>query len=79
MGWTSMSERDSNLQVSDGKDFISIGSSHKKFYSEDVLKRFQLWLMKNQINQGVQVETVKSNLENSFPAWNISQCSAYIW
>lgn len=66
MGWTSMSERDSNLQVSDGKDFISIGSSHKKFYTEDILKRFQLWLMKNQINQGVQVETVKETGKTVF-------------
>ena len=53
---TSMSQR----------DFISIGSSHKKLYNDDVLKKFQLWLMNNQVNQGVQVETVKSNLETDF-------------
>lgn len=27
------------------RDSISIGSSHKKFYNENVLKQFQLWLM----------------------------------
>ena len=47
------------------RDFISIGSSHKKFYNEDVLKNFQLWLMNNQVNQGVQVETVKNNIESN--------------
>lgn len=52
---TSMSER----------DFISIGSSHKKLYNEEVLKKFQLWLMNNQVNQGVQVEVVKSNIESN--------------
>ena len=50
------------------RDFISIGSSHKKFYNEDVLKKFQLWLMNNQVNQGVQVETVKSTVSSSFKA-----------
>lgn len=44
------------------RDSISSGSSHKKFYNENVLKQFQLWLMKNQVNQGTQTETVKSNL-----------------
>lgn len=47
------------------RDFKSIGSSHKKFYNEDVLKKFQLWLMKNQVNQGVQVKAVKSNIESN--------------
>ena len=41
------------------RDFISTGSSHKKFYNENVLKQFQLWLMKNQVNQGTQVSIVK--------------------
>lgn len=50
------------LQSMAKRDFISTGSSHKKFYNENVLKQFQLWLMNNQVNQGVQVETVKSNL-----------------
>lgn len=54
------------LQPMAKRDFISTGSSHKKFYNENVLKQFQLWLMKNQVNQGVQVETVKSNLETDF-------------
>lgn len=47
------------------RDFISIGSSHKKFYNENVLKQFQLWLMNNQVNQGTQVETVKNNIESN--------------
>lgn len=47
------------------RDFTSIGSSHKQFYNENVLKQFQAWLMKNQINQGVQVEQVKANVENN--------------
>ena len=46
------------------RDFISTGSSHKKFYNENVLKQFQLWLMKNQVNQGTQVSIVKSTLES---------------
>lgn len=29
------------------RDFTSIGSSHKQFYNENVLKQFQAWLMKN--------------------------------
>lgn len=44
------------------RDFTSIGSSHKQFYNENVLKQFQAWLMKNQINQGVQIEQVKNNI-----------------
>lgn len=48
------------------RDFLVLGSSHKKVYNEDALKKFQLWLMKNQVNQGVQVETVKSNVETVF-------------
>lgn len=47
------------------RDFISIGSSHKKLYNENVLKQFQLWLMNNQVNQGTQVETVKNNIESN--------------
>lgn len=47
------------------RDFIILGSSHKKFYNENVLKQFQLWLMKNQVNQGTQVETVKNNIESN--------------
>jgi DNA-binding transcriptional MerR regulator len=37
-----------------------------KEWSEDELKRLQLVLMKNQVNQGVQVETIKSTVENDF-------------
>ena len=47
------------------RDSMSIGSSHKKFYNENVLKQFQLWLMNNQVNQGTQVETVKNNIESN--------------
>ena len=47
------------------RDFIIVGSSHKQFYNENVLKQFQAWLMKNQINQGVQVRQVKANIENN--------------
>ena len=54
-GETSMSNR----------DFISIGSSHKNLYNEDVLKKFQLWLMNNQVSQGVQVEIVKNNIKSN--------------
>ena len=48
------------------RDFTSIGSSHKQFYNENVLKQFQAWLMKNQINQGTQTDVVKSTLESTF-------------
>ena len=47
------------------RDFMIVGSSHKQFYNENVLKQFQAWLMKNQINQGVKVEQVKANVENN--------------
>ena len=47
------------------RDFMIVGSSHKQFYNENVLKQFQAWLMKNQINQGVQVKQVKANVENN--------------
>lgn len=47
------------------RDFMIVGSSHKQFYNENVLKQFQAWLMKNQINQGVQVRQVKDNVENN--------------
>lgn len=53
------------LQPIAKRDFISAGSSHKKFYNENVLKQFQLWLMNNQVNQGVQVETVQNNIESN--------------
>ena len=36
------------------RDFISIGSSHKKLYTEQVLQKFQLWLKKNAMNAGGQ-------------------------
>ena len=52
-------------QILTDQDFISVGSSHKKLYKENALKQFQTWLMKNQINQGVQVRQVKANLENN--------------
>ena len=48
------------------RDFTSIGSSHKQFYNENVLKQFQAWLMKNQVTQGTQTDIVKSNLETVF-------------
>ena len=41
------------------RDFISVGSSHKKMYTEQVLQKFQAWLMKNQANQGKASEVVK--------------------
>ena len=41
------------------RDFISVGSSHKKMYTETVLQKFQAWLMKNQANQGKSSEVVK--------------------
>ena len=53
------------MQPLSQRDFTSIGSSHKQFYNENVLKQFQAWLMKNQINQGVQVRQVKANVENN--------------
>ena len=40
------------------RDFIVLGSSHKKFYNENVLKQFQLWLMNNQ----VLIEYIKLNI-----------------
>ena len=36
------------------RDFISVGSSHKKIYTEQVLQKFQLWLKKNAMNAGGQ-------------------------
>ena len=36
------------------QDFISVGSSHKKLYTESVLQKFQLWLKKNAMNAGGQ-------------------------
>ena len=36
------------------EDFISVGSSHKKLYTEQVLQKFQLWLKKNAMNAGGQ-------------------------
>ena len=50
------------MQPLSQRDFTSIGSSHKKLYKENALKQFQVWLMKNQINQGVQVKQVKNNI-----------------
>ena len=36
------------------RDFISVGSSHKKLYTEPILQQFQLWLKKNAMNAGGQ-------------------------
>ena len=36
------------------RDFISVGSNHKKIYTESVLQKFQLWLKKNAMNAGGQ-------------------------
>lgn len=48
------------LKSVSNRDFISIGSSHKKLYNEDILKKFQLWLMKNaQNNNANSSEQVK--------------------
>ena len=47
------------------QDFTSIGPRNKHYYNENVLKQFQAWLMKNQINQGIKVEQVKTNIENN--------------
>ena len=41
------------------RDFIAVGSSHKKLYTEQVLQKFQAWLMKNQANQGKSSQVVK--------------------
>ena len=49
-------------QILTEQDFISVGARHKKLYKENALKQFQIWLMKNQINQGIQVEQVKNNI-----------------
>ena len=51
-------ERFATSSVGD-RDFISVGSSHKKMYTEQVLQKFQAWLMKNQANQGRSSEVVK--------------------
>lgn len=45
------------LQPVAKRDSMSIGSSHKKFYNENVLKQFQLWLMNNHKIQG---DTIKN-------------------
>ena len=49
-------------QILTEQDFISVGARHKKLYKENVLKQFQAWLMKNQINQGIQIEQIKNNI-----------------
>ena len=41
-------------QVLTERDFISVGSSHKKLYTETVLQQFQLWLKNNAMNAGGQ-------------------------
>lgn len=41
------------------RDFIVVGSNHKKLYTEKALQQFQAWLMKNQANQGRASATVK--------------------
>ena len=41
-------------QVLSERDFISVGSNHKKLYTESVLQQFQLWLKKNAMNAGGQ-------------------------
>lgn len=50
------------MQPISQQDFTSIGPRNKHFYNENVLKQFQAWLMKNQINQGIQVEQIKNNI-----------------
>ena len=47
-------------QSIDQRDFIVVGSNHKKLYSESVLKQFQMWLMRNQANQGRTSDVVKA-------------------
>ena len=37
----------------------SIGRSHKEYFTEEALKQFQLWLMRNQANQGNASSTIK--------------------
>ena len=46
-------------QLLSERDFISVGSNHKKIYTEQVLQKFQTWLMKNQANQGRASDTIK--------------------
>lgn len=41
------------------RDFIVVGSNHKKLYTETALQQFQSWLMKNQANQGRASQVVK--------------------
>lgn len=41
-------------QLVGDRDFISVGSSHKRLYTETVLQQFQLWLKKNAMNAGGQ-------------------------
>ena len=50
------------------RDFISIGSIHEKFYNEDILNKFQLWLMKNKLSQGTETNggVVEYNLNIDF-------------
>ena len=47
---------DSTVQpkVISERDFISVGSSHKKLYAEPILQKFQLWLKRNAMNAGGQ-------------------------
>lgn len=41
------------------RDFISVGSNHKRLYAEPILQKFQLWLLSNQANQGRSSQVVK--------------------
>ena len=36
------------------RDFIAVGSNHRKLYNEEALKQFQMWLKKNAMNAGGQ-------------------------
>lgn len=47
------------------RDFIKKGSSHKAFYTENVLKQFQAWLMHNQVTQGKSSKPIKQAVQEA--------------
>lgn len=47
------------------KTFIIKGRNHERFYTEDVFKAFQAWLMKNQATQGKGSSLIKEQTTNA--------------
>ena len=72
------------------RDFISVGSNHKRLYAEPILQKFQLWLLSNQANQGRASDTIKSIVKDAVKnedkyiysakeIWELSNVSSRTW